>query len=1041
MAGVQPYFPRENDIFRFVSVRGVNLPEAGASERRFAFSGLPNDYAGFDAHYPGSPLPRPMLLVELPKLKNEESRAALMARAAVGFVDQSPYRIDEATLEAKYPAAQLRLVELWHRDGNRDRSMTPAVFIARVEAALGASVSAFIGGNDYPERKVRVWENLIAQYILSPTGNGAFVARLTDMARWFWIIEKAAGQRFQDGQEIYEAMHATVVLPDNVVYVDQVREEADEPETREPEVDEQQEKDKTRLRDLEEAKRTLTLALRNRAADERHAAREREAKDNGPTSREKPAALGASDMLDERGLAALDPTTRSVLRELDLVGPGGVNLSRAVERIDNAHEELRGRTPEKIRYVPTVDVNGRLTRLDNMCHHYTPPDPCKPYRGEPRPKGVGLIRPPGMADLKVIRSVLLKYERGELAHVENVLKGETKVREFNTMKRTEETLVTEEETTSETEQETQTTDRFEMEKEISSITKEDMKLDTGVKVTATLGPVKIDTHFDFQYNTSKEESNRVATENSKETINRAASRVTERRRKQRTVTNIVQTDDRNKHKLVNVPGANNIHGLYYWLDKYYLSKVVNYGKRLMFEFVVPEPAAFFLFASQQKAEGEKVPPVPLYLLGIYSLEQITDTNWPYLAAFYGAQDITPPPPAYVVVSTSLEHDKTPIGEDQEDVDKEDIEFTLIDTNEKLKVPAGYLAHHADISFVIEESTSKKKVGRQCDNGVWGTGLFQNCEDVFEDVQSFHILIGNRHLRPHADWSPMTNILLNTEDAVVPVAVNGKGRHFVATFEVVCYRTEKKYKEWKGATFNALVTAFNNKVDEYEDWQRTREIGSGVAIEGNNPEINRKVEREELKKHCIEMMTGQRFETFDAMRSNVPSLGYPEFSFLEAHDEGQYLQFFEQAFEWEQMTYVFYPYFWGRKPQWVAIKKLTDPDPIFTSFLQAGAARVLVPARPGFEEDVVTFFASGGLKIWGGKQAPIPGEEKWLPIIDELKEQQGQFTGGAQEGDPWIYKLPTTLVFLDDINAPLLDNSPKYPIDVAAAMTPKPGDFA
>ena len=90
---------------------------------------------------------------------------------------------------------------------------------------------------------------------------------------------------------------------------------------------------------------------------------------------------------------------------------------------------------------------------------------------------------------------------------------------------------------------------------------------------------------------------------------------------------------------------------------------------------------------------------------------------------------------------------------------------------------------------------------------------------------------------------------------------------------------------------------------------------------------------------------------------------------------------------------------------------------------------------------MTFFASGGLKIWGGKQAPIPGEEKWLPIIDELKEQQGQFTGGAQEGDPWIYKLPTTLVFLDDINAPLLDNSPKYPIDVAAAMTPKPGDFA
>ena len=252
---------------------------------------------------------------------------------------------------------------------------------------------------------------------------------------------------------------------------------------------------------------------------------------------------------------------------------------------------------------------------------------------------------------------------------------------------------------------------------------------------------------------------------------------------------------------------------------------------------------------------------------------------------------------------------------------------------------------------------------------------------------------------------------------------------------------KRYREWKNATFNSLVTAFNNKVTDYENWQRNREVGTGVVIQGNNPEINRKVEKEELKKHCIEMMTGQRFETFDAMRSNVPSLGYPEFSIVEAFAEGNYLQFFEQAFEWEQMTYLFYPYYWGRKPNWVTIKKIVDPDPIFTSFLQAGAARVLIPARPGFEHDVIAFFASGGRKIWGGNQAPIPGTKHWLPIIDELKEQEGQFTGGAQEGDPWIYKLPTTLVYLDDVHAPLLDNSAQYPTDVAAAMQPKPAEFS
>lgn len=49
-----------------------------------------------------------------------------------------------------------------------------------------------------------------------------------------------------------------------------------------------------------------------------------------------------------------------------------------------------------------------------------------------------------------------------------------------------------------------------------------------------------------------------------------------------------------------------------------------------------------------------------------------------------------------------------------------------------------------------------------------------------------------------------------------------------------------------------------------------------------------------------LFTGQRFESFDAMRTNVAPFGYPEFSFDEATKEGKYIQFFEQAFEWDQM---------------------------------------------------------------------------------------------------------------------------------------------
>ena len=162
MAGIQSA-PLENDLFRFVSVRGVNYPEDGATDRRFAFSGLPSTYIDFDAKYPGPPaIPRPLLMVELPKLKNQKESEALMARTIQTFLSAGQNRMAESDFDAWYPQ-QLRIVELWHRDNNRDRSLTRQGFVTRVETALGEAVGNFIGKPDFGLRKTRLWENLIAQ--------------------------------------------------------------------------------------------------------------------------------------------------------------------------------------------------------------------------------------------------------------------------------------------------------------------------------------------------------------------------------------------------------------------------------------------------------------------------------------------------------------------------------------------------------------------------------------------------------------------------------------------------------------------------------------------------------------------------------------------------------------------------------------------------------------------------------------------------------------------------------------------------------------
>ena len=90
-----------------------------------------------------------------------------------------------------------------------------------------------------------------------------------------------------------------------------------------------------------------------------------------------------------------------------------------------------------------------------------------------------------------------------------------------------------------------------------------------------------------------------------------------------------------------------------------------------------------------------------------------------------------------------------------------------------------------------------------------------------------------------------------------------------------------------------------------------------------PAANQRTVETELKKALPgSIITQQRYDAFDATKAGDP----PFFDFTEAAAEGAYIRFFEQAFEWDQMQYVFYPYFWSRKRTWVDRFLKQDVDP-------------------------------------------------------------------------------------------------------------------
>jgi hypothetical protein len=56
--------------------------------------------------------------------------------------------------------------------------------------------------------------------------------------------------------------------------------------------------------------------------------------------------------------------------------------------------------------------------------------------------------------------------------------------------------------------------------------------------------------------------------------------------------------------------------------------------------------------------------------------------------------------------------------------------------------------------------------------------------------------------------------------------------------------------------------------------------------------------------------------------------------------------------------------------------------------------------------------------WDGGPTPVIGDPLYVPLYEEIRGQQDTFAGSEPAGDPWIFSLPTSLVYLESANYPL-----------------------
>ena len=579
---------------------------------------------------------------------------------------------------------------------------------------------------------------------------------------------------------------------------------------------------------------------------------------------------------------------------------------------------------------------------------------------------------PFVTDLMVVREELHCYKAKHLAYVETIMLGEKRERVHRHLERTEDYSENEKTLSKSEEKDHQVSERFSLQTESEKTIESDLSTDAGVTANAWGTGYSVNTSLDVSSQNSKSESQRVAREQAVDITERTVRKIQETVRELTTKKKIVETEETNSHTFKNNTDTSkkHINGMYQFINAEYKGQVMNYGKRLMFEFILPEPLQLYkeLMNKQIDPFGIEKPKKPTVLPTDISDDSAVNT---YFIKLLNEQDAS-----FDNLNLPLENQISISNQFKYEKNNKESEASSTTPANSYEIKEGYKAIRAEVTGGITwAGFSKDEFGQNAD------------QRVTVSVGQQYFNFGNSD-NPDSFHSHNN---LNGETESVPVAINCRGAiSYGITVEIICQRTDLAYKKWQLAVYNALMLAYEEKLNKYEaELARYNAAKEQKTKFGRNPFLNREIERTELKRMAISYISCQFYDQFTAMKRNVKPCGYPQMDLEQAQKDGSFIQFFEQLFDWNLMTYLFYPYFWGQKCEWANKIQEDSGDPLFDKALMAGAGRVQVPVKSGNESLAMHWITFG--EIWQGTgQPPVPGSPYYISMMQEIKEQKGIF---------------------------------------------------
>jgi hypothetical protein len=390
---------------------------------------------------------------------------------------------------------------------------------------------------------------------------------------------------------------------------------------------------------------------------------------------------------------------------------------------------------------------------------------------------------------------------------------------------------------------------------------------------------------------------------------------------------------------------------YHQLMRQWQVDLYRYGIRLTYDLVVPAPGLDLLAQMDRLRALDGTLNAPfVFPLGP---SQITAASLPQLIARYGGNVEPPPVPAENLFAQQI----------LEPGDDDTVRFYTLD----FEIPPGYQVKKAHCEAFV-----------QMDDG----GFFEVVLDTVPGVE-----------QPHGAVNPVRGYISGLQHlikargrvAIVMYSYRLNSGHVQATLELE--PTVESMSAWQQRTWAAL------RESAYSNWEAAREQAQAERdrvskeIAKWDPLSLRRLEREEVMKTVLKWIFGPDFDLMgdkvQQLYQSGSDLAQIEPSNLTPEDwarvmgAGEFIKFLQTSIEWENVITFPYPYFWDHPKNHAAKLFLHHPDSMYRTFLRAGAIRVVLTVRPGFEESFTRLFEGGAF------EAELEGNP-YLTIAQEIR---------------------------------------------------------